>query len=194
MCLHAPLRQARVLTFENKRTGLVRLRSGFHGGKGEGFIDSYYRCQTFPTTFCRSDGMSRWPSVAATFCHGDIGHTTRHPRTSNDTFSTEVHRFHLQVGLAFAKSGSHGRRRGNERDPYWRFTHWRWADAAGRSRLTKMTAEERTRIAKLAAQARWGRKAEAPDPTDPGGPHRDQQGAEAGIMSNSAPPRCRSAF
>ena len=52
----------------------------------------------------------------------------------------------------------------------------------GKARLTKMTAEERSRIAKLAAEARWGKKAEAPDPTDPKGPHRDQQGAEAGIM------------
>ena len=53
----------------------------------------------------------------------------------------------------------------------------------GKARLTKMTADERTRIAKLAAQARWGKKAGAPDPTDPQGPKRDQQGDGVGIMS-----------
>jgi hypothetical protein len=52
----------------------------------------------------------------------------------------------------------------------------------GKSRLVKMTAEERSRVAKLAAQARWGKKAEAPDPNDPKGPGRDHQGAEADIM------------
>jgi hypothetical protein len=57
----------------------------------------------------------------------------------------------------------------------------------GKARLSKMTTEERRRIAKLAAQARWGKKAETPtpDPNDPKGPGRDQQGAEAGIMLNS---------
>lgn len=54
----------------------------------------------------------------------------------------------------------------------------------GKARLTKMTAEERTRIAKLAAQARWGKKAAAPDPTDPKGPKRDQQGEGPGILSS----------
>jgi len=38
-----------------------------------------------------------------------------------------------------------------------------WAAANGRrggkARLTKMTAEERTRVAKLAARARWTKKA-----------------------------------
>jgi hypothetical protein len=58
----------------------------------------------------------------------------------------------------------------------------------GKARLVKMTAEERTRIAKLAAQARWGKKADAPEPPNPNGPgspDRDRQGAEAGIMLNS---------
>ena len=55
-----------------------------------------------------------------------------------------------------------------------------------RARMTKMTAQERSRIARNAAQARWQKKATAPDPTptDPQGPQgRDQQWAEAGIMS-----------
>ena len=56
----------------------------------------------------------------------------------------------------------------------------------GKARLTKMTAEERTRVAKRAAQARWGKKGHVPDPTpptpDPNGPERDGQYAEAGIM------------
>lgn len=61
----------------------------------------------------------------------------------------------------------------------------------GKSRLTKMTAEERSRIARLAAQARWGKKADAPNPTDPSGPHRDRQGAEAGIMLSGRRPASR---
>lgn len=55
----------------------------------------------------------------------------------------------------------------------------------GKARLVKMSAEERTRIAKLAATARWAKKAGPPAPTDPnnpGGPGRDQQHAEAGIL------------
>lgn len=60
----------------------------------------------------------------------------------------------------------------------------------GKARLTKMTAEERTRIAKLAAQARWGKKTDSPtpDPTDPKGPGRDHQGAEAGILLTARRP------
>jgi hypothetical protein len=52
----------------------------------------------------------------------------------------------------------------------------------GKARLTKMTAEERTRIARLAAQTRWAKKADAPDPTDPKGPKRDQQPEGRSIM------------
>lgn len=37
----------------------------------------------------------------------------------------------------------------------------------GKARLTKMTAEERSRIARLAARARWGKKTAAPDPNPP---------------------------
>jgi hypothetical protein len=54
---------------------------------------------------------------------------------------------------------------------------------AGKARLVKMTAEERTRIARLAAQARWAKKPNAPDPTDPKGPKHDEQSSETGIMS-----------
>jgi chitodextrinase len=56
------------------------------------------------------------------------------------------------------------------------------ARKGGKARLVKMTAAERSRIAKLAAEARWHKKADAPDPTDPQGPQRDRQGAEGGIM------------
>jgi hypothetical protein len=61
---------------------------------------------------------------------------------------------------------------------------------AGKARLTSMTAEERKRIAKLAAAARWGKKADAPDPTTPppNGPERDRQCAEAGIMYSARRP------
>lgn len=55
----------------------------------------------------------------------------------------------------------------------------------GKSRLVKMTAEERTRVAKLAAQARWAKKASAPDPkgpNDPKGPHRDPGEEGTGIL------------
>jgi hypothetical protein len=51
----------------------------------------------------------------------------------------------------------------------------------GKARLTKMTAEDRRRIAQLAAAARWGKKATAPDPTDPQGPKRDES-QTPGIM------------
>lgn len=40
----------------------------------------------------------------------------------------------------------------------------------GKARLTSMTAEERRRIARLAARARWGKKAETPTPP-PSGPN-----------------------
>jgi hypothetical protein len=56
------------------------------------------------------------------------------------------------------------------------------ARKGGKARLVKMTAEERTRIAKLAAAARWAKKAEAPDPTDPKGPKREPQGGGSGIL------------
>lgn len=58
----------------------------------------------------------------------------------------------------------------------------------GKSRLTKMTAEERTRVAKLAAQARWAKKAEAPDPTDPQGPNHDEESRGPDIMLNGRRP------
>lgn len=55
----------------------------------------------------------------------------------------------------------------------------------GKARLVKMTAEERQRIAKLAARARWAKGKTAPDPTDPTdpqGPNRDRRGDETGIL------------
>lgn len=52
----------------------------------------------------------------------------------------------------------------------------------GKARLTKMTSEQRREVARRAAHARWGKKQEAPQPPDPKGPDRDQQGAESGIM------------
>lgn len=55
------------------------------------------------------------------------------------------------------------------------------ARKGGKARLTKMTAEERTRIAKLAAQARWAKKPDGPDPGDPKRPGGDQQ-PKPGIM------------
>jgi hypothetical protein len=59
----------------------------------------------------------------------------------------------------------------------------------GAARAAKLTPAERTRIAKLAAQARWAKKATAPDPTDPQGPKRDPGGESSGIMSTRKP--CR---
>ena len=53
------------------------------------------------------------------------------------------------------------------------------------NRAKKLTADQRRDIAKRAAQARWGKKTEAPTPPDPNGPqgpNRDEQWAEAGIM------------
>lgn len=64
----------------------------------------------------------------------------------------------------------------------------------GKSRLTTMTAEQRRESARRAARARWARKQPTnPTPTQPtdplGSPDRDQQYAEAGIMSTSGCPK-----
>lgn len=64
----------------------------------------------------------------------------------------------------------------------------------GKARLVKMTAEERTRVAKLAAQARWAKRADAPDPNDPKGPKGDPHVEGTGIMLSAprrGPTRCR---
>lgn len=61
----------------------------------------------------------------------------------------------------------------------------------GLTRAQKLTPEQRRESARRAAQARWAKKAGAPDPnhpTDPNGPNgpeRDRQAAEAGIMLSS---------
>jgi hypothetical protein len=65
------------------------------------------------------------------------------------------------------------------------------ARRAGKARLTKMTAEERKRVAELGAEARWGKKIDAPDPKGPKGPKGpkpDQQPSRS-IMLNRKP--CR---
>ena len=62
----------------------------------------------------------------------------------------------------------------------------------GFARAKKLTPEERTRIAKLAAQARWAKKATAPDPTDPQGPQPGEQPPKTGILSTPRIP-CRTA-
>ena len=62
----------------------------------------------------------------------------------------------------------------------------------GEARARKLTSEDRTRIAKLAAHARWARKLAAPDPTDPTdpqGPIRELQ--KSGILSSSRRPLVR---
>ena len=60
------------------------------------------------------------------------------------------------------------------------------ARKAGKARLTTMTPEQRRESARRAARARWAKKNGAPNPTpnptDPKGPNRDEQWAEAGIM------------
>ena len=58
----------------------------------------------------------------------------------------------------------------------------------GLARAKKLTSEERTRIAKLAAQARWAKKATAPDPNDPKASKREGR-PRPGIMSTRKP--CR---
>jgi hypothetical protein len=61
-----------------------------------------------------------------------------------------------------------------------------WTAAIGKrggdARMTKMTPEERSRIAKLAAQARWAKKITAPDPNDPKTPLHDKQRQGPDIM------------
>jgi len=64
----------------------------------------------------------------------------------------------------------------------------------GLTRARKLSPEQRREIARRAAQARWGKRAPgAPDPSGPGGPHRDHQHAEAGIMLSArrSPKSCR---
>ena len=59
----------------------------------------------------------------------------------------------------------------------------------GLTTARRLTPEQRRESARRAARARWGKKTGAPnptpDPTDPKGPGRDHQGAEAGIMLSS---------
>jgi hypothetical protein len=57
------------------------------------------------------------------------------------------------------------------------------------ARTRKLSAERRSEIARLAAQARWAKKTTAPDPNDPQGTKRDKQGEGSGIMSTRKP--CR---
>src|SRR6266567_2046019 len=60
----------------------------------------------------------------------------------------------------------------------------------GLARARKLTPEHRREIARRAAHARWAKKLGTPDPpspTDPKGPHRDEQWAESGIMSTAGP-------
>jgi hypothetical protein len=60
----------------------------------------------------------------------------------------------------------------------------RSASRAGKARLTSMTAEQRKRVAKLAAEARWRKKTTSPEPTDPKGPDSDARPIRTGIMLN----------
>lgn len=61
----------------------------------------------------------------------------------------------------------------------------------GLTTAKRLTAEQRRESARRAARARWHKKSgggDSPDPTDPKGPGRDHQGAEAGIMLSSRRP------
>lgn len=55
-----------------------------------------------------------------------------------------------------------------------------WGRRGGNARREKTTAEERSRIAKLAAKARWAKKA-SPDGPE-GGPDNDQRPIRTGIL------------
>lgn len=57
------------------------------------------------------------------------------------------------------------------------------------ARTKALSPERRKEIARLAAQARWGKKVTAPDPNDPLGPKREREGEIPGIMSTRKP--CR---
>lgn len=52
----------------------------------------------------------------------------------------------------------------------------------GAARARKLTPDQRRESARRAAQARWGKKAVAPDPTDPKGPNHDDEGQSPGIL------------
>ena len=59
----------------------------------------------------------------------------------------------------------------------------------GQARARNLSAERRKEIARLAAQARWKKNADAPDPNGPKGPKRDGQKPGSGILSTRKP--CR---
>jgi len=63
----------------------------------------------------------------------------------------------------------------------------------GLARARKLTSEERSRIARLAAQARWGKKADAPDPNDPKGTKGDPQPGKPGVGILLSRKACRQA-
>jgi len=74
----------------------------------------------------------------------------------------------------------------------------RRASRAGKARLTSMTAEDRRRVAKLAAQARWKKKKGGPDgggsPDGSNGGNGGSRPISTGIMSTGRrlPKPCKS--
>ena len=63
----------------------------------------------------------------------------------------------------------------------------------GKAFMSKLTPEQRSEVARRAARGRWAKKHQQLDPPptnppDPNGPGRDEQWAEAGIMTTGRKP------
>ena len=61
------------------------------------------------------------------------------------------------------------------------------ASRGGVARAKNLSADRRRQIARQAAQARWAKKSNTPDPTDPQGPKHDE-GQGPGILLSSRRP------
>src|SRR4051794_24335911 len=95
--------------------------------------------------------------------------------TSNSSFSTEAHRFPL-LTAEHSRTTERMTDRVTEKDPL----AVEFGRRGARARMTKMTPEERRRIARLAAKARWSKKPTVPDGPD-GGPDGDSRPIRTGI-------------
>jgi hypothetical protein len=58
----------------------------------------------------------------------------------------------------------------------------------GVSRAKNLSSEQRREIARRAAQARWAKKTDTPDPTDPNSPDGEVERRGLGIMLSSRRP------
>jgi hypothetical protein len=130
---------------------------------------------TFPATFCRYDNSSSRRSVAASFCHGDIGHTTGREEPRKIAFpqaSTDFACIVLSIRVDIVGMADEARV----------LTIQEVGRRGGVSRAKNLSPEQRREIARRAAQARWAKKTDTPDPTDPNSPDGEVERRGLGIM------------